>query len=228
MSEGAASTALSNAAAAAGKDAGTEAKTETVEAKQDDVKSEGGAKGGEQAEKTSAEVAALFTDVKQLKLEGGLKLDDAQMKDFLPLAGELKLTTAQAQKLVEFSAKTAAAREKVTADTRDTAAKAAHEALKSDKDIGGANFDKSMALAGKALTAIGSPELNEALVSMRLEDGSMLGDSLVMAKVLVNLGKRLSEDSFAGGVNGGSKKTPANDPTALAKALYPNSPGLKT
>ena len=178
----------------------------------------------------------LFTDVKQLKLAEGLSLDEAVMKDFLPLAGKLGLNVAQAQALVEFSANGTKASEAARAEAQGAAQKAAVEALKADKEIGGAKLEASMKLAGQVLRKFGGPidpktgksELTEALETMQLADGSFLGDSPVIAKLLVNIGKALAEDSVGGAVGGGdAAKTAANSEAAFLAALYPKSKTLK-
>ncbi len=161
------------------------------------------------ADKAALELGAKpFTDVAQLKLAEGVKLDESAMKEFLPIAKELGLTAKQAQALVEFSAKSGSASEATRAaaleTSREAAAKAAVEALKSDKEIGGANFEKSMALATKAVQWAGDPAIGKFLNETRLEDGSLLGDNLVLAKLLTKVGRGLSEDSKAGTFTAGS------------------------
>lgn len=176
-------------------------------------------------EKAAAELAAKpFTDAAQLKLPDGMKLDESMLKDFLPLAKEAGLTAAQAQKLVEFNAAIGAKVEAAKLAAQETASKAAVEALKGDKDIGGSNWSASQAFVAKALKEIGSPELNKALNELQLADGSMLGDNLVMAKLLVNLGKRVSEDSTKGS-HTNQKETAANSEAAFLKSLYGDKPG---
>lgn len=175
------------------------------------------------AAQKAADEAALkpFTDVAQLKLADGQKLDEAIAKDFLALAKEQGLTAKQAQALLDYSNKGNGTAQKATEEKRDAAAKSAIEALKSDKEIGGANFDKSMVLAGKALQKFGNPDITKALLETRLEDGSMLGDNVHIAKLLVSVGKAMAEDTKAGTHSNGAAKTPA-----LASQLYPKSPAL--
>lgn len=188
------------------------------------------------ADKAAAEIADKpFTDVAQLKLAEGLKLDEAVMKDFLPLAKELGFTTAQAQKLVEFQATLAKKTDEARESEQNAAAEKAVESLKKDPEIGGAKFDASMKLAGKALRAYGGAvdpktgksELVEAFNTLQLADGSMLGDNVHVARFLANVGKALGEDSTSGARNGATKKTAMNDAATHHAELYPNSPELK-
>lgn len=147
------------------------------------------------AEKTAAELAAKpFTELAQLKVPEGLKLDEALMKDFLPLAGKVGLTAAQAQALVEFNAKSSTAAETARVAKLEAAQTAATEALKADKDFGGANLEKSMKLVGRALTKFGGKDV-DALLELRLADGSFVGDNPAFAKLLSRFGAAMSEDS---------------------------------
>lgn len=203
----------------------------------DAVKSEADKAAASAAEKAASELAAQpFSDVAKLKLAEGLKLDDALSKDFVPLAQKLGLTNAQAQALIEFSANTTKASTEARAAVADASAKKAVEALKSDKEIGGANFEKSMKLAGLAINKFGgavdpktgTSELREAMGTLELADGSMLGDSPVFAKFLVNVGKTLSEDSVGDSHTTTETKTAANDEETFLRSLYkhPKSQGL--
>lgn len=186
------------------------------------------------AAKAAAEAASKpFTALEQLKLADGLQVDEAVMKDFLPLAGKLGLTAGQAQALVEFNATLAANSEKARAAAQDEAAQKAIESLKADPEIGGKHLEASMKLAAKALVRFGgevdpktgkSP-LVDAIETTQLADGSMLGDSAVFAKLLVNIGKTLSEDS-AVARSGTAAKTAATDADTFHRELYPNSPEL--
>lgn len=186
-------------------------------------------------EKAAAEAEAAgklpFTDAKQLKLAEGFVLDEA----IVPLASKLGLTAAQAQALVDYQAGASKAQLEAREAAADAAAKAAVETLKADKDIGGAKFQQSMAIAQKALVKFGGPinpktgrgELVDALDSMQLADGSMLGDSPVLAKFLVAVGKALGEDSVGGHLGQPAPKTEANDEGTFLRSLYKKTPTLK-
>lgn len=192
--------------------------------------------GADAAAKAAAELAAKpFTEVTQLKLADGLQLDEAVMKDFVPLAKELGFTAAQAQKLVEFNATLSKRSEEARVAAQDAAAKAAVEALKKDPEIGGAKFDASIKFAAAALQKFGGPvdpktgksAIVDALETMQLADGSMVGDHVVMAKFLANVGKAIAEDQVGANRSGGAVKTAANDPATFHAEMYPNSPQLK-
>lgn len=180
------------------------------------------AAAAETAKKAESEAAAKpFADVKQLKLPDGAKLDEAQMKDFLPVAQKLGLTAAQAQGLVELSLKQNAAIEKQVADSHAAATEKAISTLKSDKEIGGSKWAESMKHVETAKKAFGGDGLNEALESVQLADGTMLGDSLVMARLLVRIGKASAEDSISKGT-----KPASGAGEFVPKNLFPKTPQL--
>ncbi len=231
------------AAASEGSKNGAAGAQTSTDGKGADVGTGAQAKAGEQAsadqaaaDKAAAELAAKpFTDVAQLKLAEGLTLDEAVMKDFLPLAKEHGFTAKQAQALVEFQAQLAKKSDEARAAASEAAQAKAVEALKKDPEIGGSKFDASMKLAGKALFKFGgavdpktgkSP-LVDAFEQLQLADGSMLGDNPIVARFLVNVGRVLGEDSTGAPKSGAAAKTALNDTATFNDAMYPNSPELK-
>lgn len=241
MTTGTKSTALGTAGADAGTAdatakngaAGTQTTTDTSQNKGADVGTGDSAVKAEAdkvaADKAAAELAGKpFTDVVQLKFAEGFKPDEALIKDFLPLAKEHGFTAKQAQALIEFNATLSKKADEARSSALDAAADKAVESLKKDPEIGGAKFEASMKLAGRALREFGGAvdaktgksELVEFINSARLEDGSMLGDNALFARFLVAAGSRLGEDKTGGHRSGAAK------PEAPA-ITYPNSPELK-
>lgn len=80
-----------------------------------------------------------------------------------------------------------------------------------DKEFGGDRLNENLAVANKALTTFGSPDL----VKMLKETG--LGNHPEVIRMLVNVGKQVSEDGFSGGKPG---STPQQSNTA--QRMYPN------
>lgn len=193
------------------------------------------AKSGGDDAKVKADIEAAlkapFADAKQLKLPEGFNLDET----VVPTLAKLGLTAAQAQALVEYQATTSKAQSEAREAKSIEAAKASIEALRKDPDIGGAKFEASMAIAQKALVKFGGAinpetkrgELVDALDSMQLADGSMLGDSPVLAKFLVNVGNALSEDALGGHLGAPGEKNAGNDEGAFLRGLYKKTPSLK-
>lgn len=91
------------------------------------------------------------------------------------------------------------------------------QAVRSDPELGGANFDNTKMYIGKAMDTFGSPALREKLRT------AGFGNDPDFVRFVAKVGKAFSNDEFIGG-HGSNKK--ANDYQATAKALYSNSPEL--
>jgi len=77
-------------------------------------------------------------------------------------------------------------------------------------EIGGQNFEQSLALTHKVMSVVGTPELRELLTY------SGLGSHPVMFKAFVAIGKAMSEDTF---VQGGE---PGPGPRSIEQRLWPD------
>ena len=91
------------------------------------------------------------------------------------------------------------------------------QAVRSDPELGGANFDNTKMYIGKAMDTFGTPALREKLRT------AGFGNDPDFVRFVAKVGKAFSNDEFIGG-HGSNKK--ANDYQATAKALYSNSPEL--
>lgn len=195
----------------------TEAATaETVEAKTEESKteepvkslladeSEDGAKTDEKAEpKEAPEQYEEFT------LPEGFQKDGPLLEAFTPLAKEANLPQDMAQKFVDMGAK-------LVADTQAAQMKAWEGVvnewtgkIKADTEFGGAKLKESTGYAVKALKQFADPETRKYL------DDSRLANHPGLFKMLVRMGKTVSEDKL---FEGGSARV-TSDP---AKNLYPN------
>lgn len=137
----------------------------------------------------------------------GMTLDTEGVTALQTFAKENNLSQANAQKLVDLAVKNAqtnaANQAKQWADARTTWV----AEIKADKEVGGANFPASVALAQKAIAQFGSPELNKVM-----ESG--YGDNPAMFKFCVAIGKRLGEDKVVNGTTG------SGDVKSVAQQLY--------
>jgi hypothetical protein len=157
--------------------------------------------------KTEATVTAPVVPEKYeaFKLPEGTELDATALAEFEPIAKELGLTQDGAQKVVDLYAgqvaKLAEAQQKLIGDTVAEWAKTAQ----ADKEYGGDKFGANIAVAQKAISDFGSPEL----AKMLNETG--LGNHPELIRFCLNVGKKLSEDS----VVRGSKSAAAVDTAEL-------------
>ena len=120
--------------------------------------------------------------------------DDEGLKAFESLARESKLAPELAQKILDFDIqRQAAAMERYQAELAEQN-KARIAELQADKEFGGAKFQETVALANKALTALGSPELLADL------NAAGLGNHPGLIRLLAKAGKAMAEDrSLRGG-----------------------------
>jgi hypothetical protein len=157
--------------------------------------------------KTDAAVAAPVVPEKYeaFKLPEGTELDATALAEFEPIAKSLGMTQEGAQKVVDMYAgqvaKFAEAQQKLIGDTVAEWAKTAQ----ADKEYGGDKFGANIAVAQKAISDFGSPEL----AKMLNETG--LGNHPELIRFCLNVGKKLSEDS----VVRGSKAAAAVDTAEL-------------
>lgn len=163
-----------------------------------------GAKEGDQ--KKPDEV--VYVDV---KAPDGLEVEPESLKEFNGLAKEAKISTEQAQKIVDWYAKhnqvVAQNQVKVWEDTQKTWV----EQAKTDKEIGGEKFDSTVTSAKAAIKKFGNERFLEAL------NFSGLGNHPEMIRFLNNVAKAFGEDKLVIGSPGsGDAKV------SIADKLFPN------
>lgn len=155
----------------------------------------------------------VLFDPAKVTLPEGQTMDEELMKEFAPLAAELKLNHEGGQKLVDLYTKGLGsvvqkleAYNKEQADAEVTKWK---EETKADKEIGGARLEESLATAGKAVARFGTPALRELL------DMTGLANHPEVVRFCLKAGKHISEDTLGGREEGG-----AGDKTDPASTMY--------
>lgn len=128
----------------------------------------------------------------------GVEMDAEVLDNFKGIAKELGIPQEAAQKLIDLQAsletKRSAAAEQAQAAQKQQWA----DQVKADPELGGANFDKTVETAIKAVEQYGTPELRDLLS----ETG--LGNHPLMVQFCHRIGKAMSEDNL---VMGGSQAT---------------------
>jgi len=135
-------------------------------------------------------------------LPEGMLLDQAQVDAFTPIAKELGLSNAAAQKLVDFQAtfvKAQAAQWDAQVATWEGDVKAKW----------GQKFDENTGLVAKALDKFGSPGIRKAL-------DSGMGSHPDITETFLAVGRAMSEDTFTSGNLGGG-----DTPVSAAQRLFP-------
>ncbi len=188
-------------------DAKAEGGDEPPPAETDDQKAAREAKEAE--DKAAAKTAALAAlDV--LKLPEGMPTDQPAFVDFKNAAVDLEIPPEKAQALLDTVApKLKEALEAPYNAWADLQEKWATEA-KGDKEYGGADFERNLGVAARALDTYGTPELRVALA----ETG--FGNHPEAIRWMYRVGKTLAEGKPVVGI------PKAGEPVSTARKLYPN------
>lgn len=145
----------------------------------------------EQAEAKANEVPETY---EAYKLPEGVEVDEALLGEFNVVAKELGLTQAQAQKLVDLQAKTAAAGETGRAEFLEQALKAQSDKwvneIKSDPELGGAKFDATVSTAVKAISTFFGDDFRQLL------NDSGIGNNPALIRGMHKIGLAISEDKL--------------------------------
>lgn len=138
----------------------------------------------------------------------GIAFNPDVVTDLKALAKEYNLTQEAAQKFADLGAKAAKAQADAYAGQITQLQGQWAEAATTDKEYGGDKLNENMALANRALSTFGSPELVQMLQT------SKLGNHPEVIRAFYRVGKAISEDKLIAGTT-----KPANaDPL---KAMYP-------
>lgn len=139
------------------------------------------------------------------KLPEGIELNPQMSEDFTTIAKELKLTQAQAQKLVDIQAKYAnAAMDEAMANYKATTDGWKTSSIKEF----GSNLNQELSYSRKALDTFGTPGL------VKLLDETGLGNNPDVIRFCGAVGKLIGEDKFGEG----QKRAPTK---SVAEIFYP-------
>lgn len=134
-----------------------------------------------------------------------ISIEPAKKQAFQTLAAELKLSSEQVQKLVDFE--TAAVREN-TAKTAEEKRQTIAGWARQTKAYYGAKLDEEISFALRAADAFGGPDFRALL------EDTGLGNHPIMIRTLVGIGRCISEDACPGG------QPAAKQDKTFAEALY--------
>jgi len=123
-------------------------------------------------------------------LPEGMEMDADVLGEFKNLAKELNIPQAKAQQLIDFQTQLATKQAEqqqaaVAKQSQDWAA-----SIKNDPEIGGENYDKSVASAIKVIQSFGDPALTELL------NTTGLGNHPSLFKFCHRISAAISEDKF--------------------------------
>lgn len=170
---------------------------------------DGDGKAGDDAGKTDADKPIEYT---AFDMPEGITIDEAALGRFTPLAQELKLDQAQAQKVVTLYAEMQAEQGRAFADQVAEWG----DQTRNDAEIGGAKFEENLKVALTGLQSFGTPELTNLL------NQTGLGNHPEMIRFCHRVGMALQEDkTLQPGAAGGAKLSAAqvlfDNPTSQHK-----------
>ncbi|WP_428668043.1 hypothetical protein [Reyranella sp.] len=139
--------------------------------------------------------------------------DKALQSEFAPIAHKLGLTQEQVAGIAEFQTGLAMAGIKAATEGYAKAEADLRKEWGNDFDAKSANANKALAMV---LTASGIPVAE--FTTMKLADGTFVGDNPRMVKLFAAMGEAISETGFTGGSGGGGSGFGAFTSPAAAKA----------
>ena len=144
--------------------------------------------------------------------EGFQELDGKMVEQFTPIAKELKLSNEQAQKVVDLYAKDLQARAKAADDGWKQIQDGWKKSAKDDAEIGGQNYDAAVARGRKAIQALGTPALAQAL------DQTGVGDHPEIIRFFSKVGRAIEEGKIQ---IGNTTQSGEGAPKSLGARLFP-------
>lgn len=168
---------------------------------------ESGAENADDGKKAEDEGAP--EEYADFTLPEGFELDDATKASFKQLAKQHNLSQSAAQGLIDLHTQVVTA---ALDESRKVVAAWAEE-VRADKDLGGANYDSTLADVKRAMGRFGTPALRELLNS------SGLGNHPEVVRFVAAVGKSFKEDSV---VPTHGQPAPTGE-EAVLRTLYPNS-----
>lgn len=143
----------------------------------------------------------------------GVKVDPAINTEFEAIAREHDIPQAAAQKLYDIGLKAAGQGQQALVDGVAAMQASWLETSKADKEFGGADLEKNMAIAKTTIVKFGDAELKTIL------NQTKLGDHPALVRWMYRVGKAMSEDGFVTGDKGVNRD---NSDEGRAKRLYPS------
>lgn len=133
----------------------------------------------------------------------GMEIDSDDMEAFKQVAGDLELSQENAQKFTDYQVGIEQERKEQQksdwVDTVDGWDKASQE----DSEFGGEMFMENMSIASNAFKQFGNSALKDALVA------SGMGNHPEFIRLMIGVGKGMSEDQFNPGGSSAGKTDPA-------------------
>lgn len=157
------------------------------------------------------ERAKLYPDKYELKVPDGVTMDAPAVERIAAFAKAQGLSQTQAQAMLEREAQVVASVQEANQTLLETKQKEWLETAKTDKEIGGDQFPKNSELSKRVVARYGSEALKTSL------NDSGLGDHPELIRMLVRIGKAMTEDQLVLPGSGTNKVE-----KSAAETLYDN------
>lgn len=159
----------------------------------------------QQGATTETKTGAQVPEKYELQLPADAALDKGVIEKTAAFAREQGFSNDQAQKVLELLNTQATEGKAASQEALKAASAQWQQQTRDDKEIGGANFDASVAHARRAIEKFASPGLKEAL------NQTGLGNHPELVRMLAKIGKAMSEDTLlSGGHNPPQRKRDAD------------------
>jgi hypothetical protein len=152
--------------------------------------------GGKQTGDAGKQGAGAPEKYEAFNMPEGMQLDEAVVGKFAPVAKELGLDQAGAQKMFDFSNRLVLDAVGEMADFHKQTVEGWQNEAKADKEIGGANFDANVALAKTGMEKTGGTDLVNLL-----EEYGLNAHPLII-RAFRDVGKMVSNDTVETGAQG--------------------------
>ena len=163
-----------------------------------DAKPEGDKPDGDDGKPKEGDAPVLKAPEKyELTVPEGFQLEPETTAEFEAIAREFDLDNDQANKLVPLGVKLAQRIQTQQAEAHQTQVAQWADAVRNDKEMGGANFDATVNTAKKALDRFGTPELKT------LMDTSGFGNHPEIVRAFHRIGLAIADDKFVNAPSGG-------------------------
>jgi antitoxin component of RelBE/YafQ-DinJ toxin-antitoxin module len=143
-----------------------------------------------------------------IKLEGGIELDQALLERAAPVMKELGLTHSQASKLAGVIAEQRKIEHDALSERQQKITSDWQQEIRTDKDFGGENLTASLNNANRVIATFGDDALKRDLVEIGM------GNHPGLFRLLASVGNALSDDKPA------SSETAAAPPVSPEQAMY--------
>lgn len=150
-----------------------------------------------------------------IKLPDGVKLDEASVALFTPIAQKIGLTNEAAQELVNFDLQR---QQKLIEYAREENRKGL-ESVRGDAEFGGPNFEGTRAAILRAQAKYGDSDLSQGLLDRFIDNWPPL------AKFFARVGRDLKEGGTGGAEGKGSSEPPTFESVMYGKQDLPTASG---